>query len=142
MEPRLSGTYIVRPDGKISLPMVNDVQASGFTPMQLTADLTARLKKFFTDPTVGITVVAIKSKNIYLMGEVVHVGPIPIAPGMNILQAIATAGGLTPYANKKKIYILRGDPANQKQIHFDYNKARKGDMQGITLQPGDTVFVP
>jgi len=97
--------------------MVNDVQASGFTPMQLTADLTARLKKFFTDPTVGITVVCHQEQEHYLMGEVVHVGPIPLRQHEH-LQAIATAGGLTPYANKKKIYILRGDPANQKQIHF------------------------
>ncbi|HEY2859121.1 MAG TPA: polysaccharide biosynthesis/export family protein [Terracidiphilus sp.] len=139
---QLSCSCIVRPDGKISLSGINDVQAAGFTPTQLAADLTERLKKLVIDPTVGVTVLAVKSKNVYLMGEVAHVGPIPIAPGMTVLQAIATAGGITPYANKKKIYILRGDPAHQKQIPFDYNKARKGDMQGITLQPGDTIFVP
>ena len=141
-EPQLSNPLVVRPDGKISLPLINDIRAAGFTPMQLQADITERLKKFLTDPIVDVTLLAENSKRIYLMGEVSHVGPIAIAPGMTILQAIATAGRLTPYANKKKIYILRGDPANQKQIHFDYNKARKGDMQGITLQPGDTVFVP
>jgi polysaccharide export outer membrane protein len=142
---QLSCSCVVRPDGKISLPLINDIQAAGFTPMQLSDDLTKRLTKFLTDPTaspVGVTLLAVKSKNIYMMGEIGHVGPIPIAPGMTILQAIATAGGLTPYANKKKIYILRGDPSHQKQIPFDYNKARKGDMQGIVLQPGDTIFVP
>jgi len=139
---QLSGSVVVRPDGKISLPLVNDIQAAGYTPTQLADDLTKRLTKFVTDPTVGVTVLAVKSKNIYMMGEFNHVGPIQIAPGMTVLQAIATAGGVSPYANTKKMYILRGDPGHQKQIHFDYKKAIKGDMQGITLQPGDTIFVP
>jgi polysaccharide export outer membrane protein len=140
-EPQLTGPLMVRPDGKISLPLIHDIQAAGFTPTQLSNDIAQRLDKYLTDPTVDVTVLAVKSKNIYLMGEVSHVGPIPIAPGMSILQAIATAGGLTPYANPKKIYILRGDPAHQKQIPFNYNKAKKGDMQGIELMPGDTIFV-
>jgi len=140
--PQLTGPVVVRPDGKITLPLIHDIQAAGFTPTQLSNDITQRLTKFVTDPTVEVIVLAVKSKNIYLMGEVGHVGPIPMAPGMSVLQAIATAGGLSPYANQKKIYILRGDPAHQKQIHFDYKKAKKGDMQGIVLQPGDTIFVP
>ena len=138
---QLSATCVVRPDGKISLPLLNDVQAAGFTPTQLADDLTKRLKDIVKDPHVGVTVLAVKSKNIYMMGEVNHVGPIQIAPGMTVLQAIATAGGLGPYANPKKMYILRGDPGHQKQIHFDYKKAIKGDMQGISLQPGDTIVV-
>ena len=141
-DARFSCTCVVRPDGKISLPLVNDIQAAGFTPAQLRVDITSRVKQYILEPTVGVTVLAVKSKNIYLMGEVGHVGPIPMAPGMSVLQAIATAGGLSPFANAKKIYILRGDPGHQKQIHFDYNKAKKGDMQGIELQPGDTIFVP
>jgi polysaccharide biosynthesis/export protein len=139
---QLSGSVVVRPDGKISLPLVNDIQAAGYTPTQLADNLTKRLTKFVTDPTVGVIVLAVKSKNVYLMGEVNHVGPIQIAPGMTVLQAIATAGGLSPYANTKKMYILRGDPGHQKQIRFDYKKAIRGDMQGISLQPGDTIFVP
>jgi len=141
-DARFSCTCVVRPDGKISLPLLNDIQAAGFTPAQLSDDIISRVKQYIPEPTVGVTVLAVKSKNIYLLGEVMHVGPIPIAPGMTVLQALATAGGLTPYANAKKMYILRGDPAHQKQIHFDYNKAKKGDMQGIALQPGDTIFVP
>ena len=139
---QLSGSVVVRPDGKISLPLLNDVQAAGFTPTQLADDLTKRLADIVKEPHVGVTVLAVKSKNVYMMGEVNHVGPIQIAPGMTVLQAIATAGGLSPYANTKKMYILRGDPGHQKQIHFDYKKAIKGDMQGISLQPGDTIFVP
>ena len=133
----------VRPDGKITLPMIGDIQASGFTPPQLSADITTRLKQFIIDPaTVNVSVLAVNSKRVYLIGEVMHVGPLAITPGMTILQAIATAGGLTPYANKKHIYILRGDPGKQQNIPFDYTKAlKKGDMQGITLAPGDTIVI-
>jgi polysaccharide export outer membrane protein len=141
-EPQLSTTLPVRPDGKISLPLINDITAAGFTPEQLRADITARLTKFVTDPVVNVTVLAVNSKRVFLVGEVSRPGPLVMTPGMTILQAIASAG-LTPYANKKHIYILRGDPANQKKVFFDYNKAlKKGDMQGVTLIPGDTIVVP
>jgi polysaccharide biosynthesis/export protein len=141
-EPQLSGKLPVRPDGKISLPLINDVMAAGLTPMELQADITAQLKKFVTDPIVDISVLAVNSKHVFMVGEVTKPGPIDITPGMTVLQAIASAG-LTPYANAKKIYILRGDPANQKKVMFDYTKAvKKGDMQGVTLMPGDTIVVP
>jgi polysaccharide biosynthesis/export protein len=139
----LSGPLLVRPDGKISLSLLGDITAAGFTPMQLAADIATRLKKFVTDPVVDVTVLAVNSKHVFLMGEVARVGPLAVSPGMTILQAIATAGGLTPYANKKHIYILRGDPGKQQKIFFDYTKAlKKGDMQGVELQPGDTIVVP
>jgi polysaccharide export outer membrane protein len=142
-EQQLSGVVPVRPDGKITLPLINDIQAAGFTPMQLEADITERLKKFVTDPVVSVSLEAVNSKRIFMIGEIAHQGPEPITPGMTILQAIASAGGLTPYANKKKIYILRGDPNKQQKIPFDYVKAlKKGDMQGLTLTPGDTIVVP
>jgi polysaccharide export outer membrane protein len=142
-EPDLSATLPVRPDGKISLPLVGDVSAAGLTPMQLAADLTDRFKKFVTDPVVGVTVQAVNSNRIFLIGEVGHVGPLSMTPGMTVLQAIAAAGGLTPYANWKSIYILRGDPGKQQKIPFNYDKALKtGDMQRISLQTGDTIVVP
>jgi polysaccharide export outer membrane protein len=141
-EPQLSTTLPVRPDGKISLPLINDIPAAGFTPMQLQADITARLTKFVTDPVVNVTVLAVNSKRVFMVGEVGKPGPLTMTPGMTILQAISSAG-LTPYANKKHIYILRGDPVNQKKVYFDYNKAlKKGDMQGVSLIPGDTIVVP
>jgi polysaccharide export outer membrane protein len=141
-ETQLSGVVPVRPDGKITLPLINDIQASGFTPMQLQADITSRLTKFVTDPVVSVSVMGVNSKHVFLVGEVGRPGPMAISPGMTILQAIASAG-LTPYANPKKIYILRGDPVHQQKVFFDYNKAvKKGDMQGVTLIPGDTVVVP
>jgi polysaccharide export outer membrane protein len=141
-EPNLSTPALpVRPDGKISLPLVGDITAAGFTPMQLASDIGNRLKQYVTDPEVDVTVLAVNSKRVYLIGEVMHVGPLAITPGMTVLQAIATAGGLTPYANKKHIYILRGD--RQQKIPFDYTLAvKKGDMQGVSLVPGDTIVVP
>jgi polysaccharide export outer membrane protein len=141
--PNFSATsLLVRPDGKITLPMISDIQAAGFTTTQLSADITTRLKQFIIDPvTVNVSVLAVNSKRVYMIGEISHVGQINITPGMTVLQAIATAGGLTPYANKKNIYILRGD--KQQKIPFDYTRAiKKGDMQGITLVPGDTIVVP
>jgi polysaccharide export outer membrane protein len=142
-EPTLSVTLPVRPDGKVTLPLIGDIQAAGFTPMQLAADITTRLKQFVTDPVVDVSVLAVNSKRVFLIGEVAHVGPLAITPGMTILQAIASAGGLTPYANRKHIYILRGDLGKQQKILFDYNNAvKKGDMQGVSLVPNDTIVVP
>jgi polysaccharide export outer membrane protein len=139
----LSTTLPVRPDGMITLPDIGDIQAAGRTPMQLAAEITTQVKKLVIDPTVTVTVLKVNSKNVFMIGNVVHVGSLPITPGMTILQAIASAGGLTPYASAKHIKILRGDPDKQQTIFFDYNKAvKKGDMQGVTLLPGDTIVVP
>jgi polysaccharide biosynthesis/export protein len=141
--PEFSGTLPVRPDGKITLPLIGDVPAAGLSPMQLAADLTVRLSSQVIDPVVNVTVMAVNSKRIFLVGEVGHVGPLSLTPGMTILQAIASAGGVTPYANRNHIYILRGDPTKPQKISFNYTKAvKKGDMQGITLVPGDTIVVP
>jgi len=142
-EPTLSGTIPVRPDGMISLALVGDILAAGRTPAQLAADITARLKKFLTDPTVAVTVLGVNSKRVFLVGEVMHIGPIPLAMSMNPLQAIAAAGGPTPYAHQTKVYILRGEQGKQKKIPFNYKKAlREGDLQGVTLLPGDTIVIP
>lgn len=142
-EDKLSGTFPVRPDGKISLVLVGDVQAAGLTPMELAADLTARLKKFIQDPLVTVTVAEVKSQKVFVLGEVMHVGPIEMAADMTTLQALSAAGGLTPYANSKKIYILRGPAGHQQKIPFNYKKAIKGDPNSnTTLQTGDTIVVP
>lgn len=142
-DPTLSGTFPVRPDGMISLTLLGDVQAAGLTPMQLTATLTDKLKKYIQDPIVSVVVVAVNSKRVFVVGEVGHVGPIAMTPGMTPLQALATAGGLTPFAHSGRIYILRGAAGKQKQIPFDYKKALKGDAkQQIALEPGDTIVVP
>ena len=142
-EPNLSGTFPVRPDGMISMVLLGDVRAAGFTPMQLGTNLSQQLKKYVQDPLVTVLVAQVNSQRIFLVGEVGHVGPVPITPGMTPLQAIAAGGGLTPYARKKKIYILRGPEGHQQKIPFDYKAALGGNSpQNGTLQPGDTVVVP
>lgn len=142
-EPSLSSASIpVRPDGRISLPLLGDLAASGMTPALLSRDIADRLKKYITDPLVTVTVIGTAPKEIFLIGEIQKTGPIILTPGMNTLQAIAAAGGLSPFA-KKKLYILRKDAKGEQKIPFDYKKALKtGDGQGITLLPGDTIVVP
>lgn len=143
-EPDFSGTVPVRPDGKISLALIGDVQAAGKTPEQLTSDLTGLLKKYIAEPRVTVTVTAINSRKVYLLGEVNRPGPVIMTPSMTVLQAIAAAGGPTAYANTKKMYVLRKDGANQTKLAFNYKEAIKGNVpeQNIVLKPGDTIVVP
>lgn len=142
-EPSVSGTFPVRPDGMISLVLVGDIQAAGLTPMHLAHDITLKLKKFIQDPIVAVTVVAVKSQRVYLVGEVGHAGPIELTPGMTPLQAIAQGGGLSPYTSGKHIYILRGPQGKQIKIPFNYKLALKGDnRQDVPLVSGDTIVVP
>lgn len=141
-EPTLSGTIPVRPDGMISLVLVGDLRAAGLTPMALSADISQRLKKYIQDPVVTVVVLGVNSQRIFTVGELNKVGPIMLTPGMTPLQAIVTAGGLTPFASAKRIYILRNVGGKQQKIPFSYKQALKGDNQGISLIPGDTIVVP
>jgi polysaccharide export outer membrane protein len=142
-EPTLSGTFPVRPDGMISLVLVGDVPAAGQTPLQLGNSIAERLKKFIQDPSVSVVVTGVNSQRIFVIGEVNKVGPLQLTAGMTPLQAIATAGGLTNFANPKHIYILRGEQGKQQKIPFNYKQALKGDnKQLIALRPGDTIVVP
>lgn len=139
-DPNLSNAGIpVRPDGRISLPLLGDVPAAGLTPMLLGRDIASRLQKYITDPLVTVTMLSMAPKEIFLIGEIQKTGPIILTPGMNPLQAIAAAGGLTPFA-KKKLYVLRKGEKGDQKLNFNYKKAlSNGDMQGITLMPGDTI---
>ena len=139
----MTATLPVRPDGKISLPLLNDVQAAGLTPMQLADSLTARLKKYVADPRVTVVVTQINSKRVYLVGEVLHPGPLPMLPNMTVLQALASAG-FTQFANTKGIYVLRTDNGRQQKMPVNYRQLIKGDAvdQNIMLKPGDTIVVP
>jgi polysaccharide export outer membrane protein len=139
-DAHMSGAVLVRPDGKISLPMIGDVPAAGLTPVELGTNITELVKKYVKDPTVTVAVLSINSKQVILVGEVLHVGPVPIRPNMTVLQAIVTAGGLSPYANKKKIYVLRGEPGKQQRIPFNYKKSLLND--DMLVQPGDRIVVP
>jgi polysaccharide biosynthesis/export protein len=141
-EPTLSGTIPVRPDGMISLVLVGDLPAAGLTPMALGADIAQRLKKYIQDPVVTVVVLGVNSQRIFLVGEVMHVGPLMLTPGMTALQAIVTGGGLSPFASTKHIYILRNTAGKQEKMPFNYKQALKGENQGVSLLPGDTIVVP
>lgn len=140
----LSRTVPVRPDGKISLPLLNDVQAAGLTPTQLAEQITASLKKFVTGPQVTVIVTQINSQRIYLMGEVTRAGAYPLLPGMTVLQGLSSGGGFTQFANLKKIYILRTVDGKQEKHAFNYKDVVSGKAtdQNIVLKAGDTIVVP
>jgi polysaccharide biosynthesis/export protein len=142
-EANLTATLPVRPDGKISLPLLGDVEASGMTPTQLADSLKEKLKKYVADPRVVVVVTAINSKRIYLLGEVAHTGAMPMLPGMTVLQALSTAG-IGQFAHTKKIYVLRTQNGKQEKLPVNYPKLVKGEgmEQNYTLQPGDTIVVP
>lgn len=142
-EPDLTNTLPVRADGMISLPLLNDVQAAGLTPMQLAATITEKLKKYLSDPRVTVTVTQMNSQRIYLTGEVVRSGAMPLTPGMTVLQAVASAG-FTQFANTKGIYVLRNENGAEKKYPVNYKKLLKGEasQQNIQLKPGDTIVVP
>src|ERR1700757_3644976 len=141
-EPTLSGNFPVRPDGMISLVLVGDLPAAGLTPMALSNDITQRLKKYIQDPVVTVSVLGVNSQRIFMVGEVNKVGPVMLTPGMTPLQAIVSAGGLSQFANSKRIYILRTVTGKQQKFPFNYKAALKGENTGITLLPGDTIVVP
>ncbi len=142
-EADLTATLPVRPDGKISLPLLNDVQAAGLTPIQLADSVTEKLKKFISDPRVTVVVTQINSKRVYLVGEVSHAGPLPMLPNMTVLQALASAG-MNQFANTKKIYILRTENGKQEKLPVNYSKLLKGEEmdRNYPLKPGDTIVVP
>jgi len=142
-EPDLSETLPVRPDGKISMPLLNDVTAAGLTPLQLKDSLTEKLKKYIADPRVTVVVTAMNSRRIFVTGEVTHTGPMALLPHMTMLQALAQAG-FTQFANLKAIYLLRTENGQQVKLPFNYKEVVKGNKpeQNIVLKPGDTIVVP
>jgi len=143
-ENDLDAKVPVRPDGKISLPLLGDVTASGFTPTQLAADLSQRLKKYVDDPRVTVVVTAVNSRRIYIVGEVVRTGAYPLLGNMTVLQALSAAGGFSAFASLKNIYILRNQDGTQVKLPFNYKKVIKGEnmQQNVQLRPGDTIVVP
>lgn len=142
-EPDLSETLPVRPDGKISMPLLNDISAAGLTPLELKDSITDKLKKYVSDPRVTVVVTAMNSRRVFVTGEVNHSGPISLLPHMTVLQALAQAG-FTQFANPKAIYLLRAGSGKQEKIPFNYKDVVKGNHpeQNIELKPGDTIVVP
>jgi polysaccharide biosynthesis/export protein len=143
-EPDITQTVVVRPDGRISLPLVNDVKAAGLTPTQLAASVTAGLQKYLADPRVTVVVTQINSQRIYVLGEVNKAGAYALFPGMTFLQALSSAGGFTQFADVKKIYLLRVENGRQAKFLFNYKDVVHGRApeQNIALKTGDTIIVP
>ena len=143
-DPEVSRTVPVRPDGKISMPLINDVQAAGLSPVQLGMAITEKLRKFMADPQVTVIVTQINSRRVYIMGEVNRPGAFPLLPNMTVLQALSSAGGFTQFANLKGIYVLRSESGKQIRFPFNYKDVIKGQRteQNIVLKPGDTIVVP
>ena len=143
-EAEMSGTVPVRPDGKISLPLLNDVQAAGLTATQLAAQVTEKLKKYLEQPRVTVVVTQVNSRRYFVLGEVTRAGAYPLLPNMTVLQALSSAGGFTQFANSKNIYVLRVENGKQNKLPFNYRDVVKGrnTEQNILLKPGDTIVVP
>ena len=134
----------VRPDGKITVPLVDDVQAAGLTPDELKASITEKLSEFVQNPTVTVVVLAPHSKRAYVLGEVRSAGPISLGSDMSVLDAITAAGGFSPFAKKSSVRVLRRIEGKELDYTFDYDAFVAGKAPGtnVLLRPGDTVLVP
>ncbi len=143
-EPEVSGAVVVRPDGRISLPLLKDLEVNGLTPVEIEKLLTERLSKFLSSPDVTVIVQQINSKKVYLVGQVKKVGPLLLLSPMTVAQALSEAGGPTDFANTKRILVLRNNGGEQKRFTFNYKNFLKGEAQqdNIELKPGDTIVVP
>jgi polysaccharide biosynthesis/export protein len=140
----LSGDVVVRPDGKISLTLLNDIQAAGLTPNQLRESLTTAAARYVTDPSVTVIVKSINSRKVYVTGQVNKPGPYLLNDNMTVLQMLAVAGGLQEWADANNILVMRTENGQTKSYKFNYKDVRKGKslQQNIMLKPGDTIVVP
>lgn len=144
-EPDLKQSVPVRPDGKISLPLLGDITAAGRTPSQLQEDIAAKLKAYVTHPNVTVVVQQILSKKFNILGRVMKPGAYPLSKTTTVLDAIALAGGFQDFAKQKDVYILRDNPGgDESRLRFNYKDVIKGKNreQNIKLEPNDTIVVP
>jgi len=144
-EAEVSRTVPVRSDGKISLPLAGEVQASGQTPLQLEKLLATKLQSFISEPEVTVIVTEIKSQKFNILGMVNKAGTFPLTSSLTVLDAVALAGGFRDFAKQKSIYVLRKNPdGGESRLPFNYKEVIKGKnmAQNIRLQPGDTIVVP
>ena len=142
-EPELSLSVVVRPDGMITLPLLSDVHVVGLKPTELQQLLTEKLKPFVSEPQVTVIAQGIRSRKVYLVGNVSKQGTFNLEGGQTVLQLLASAGGVNPFAKGDSIYILRMENKKQIRIPFQYKKALKGRTKDdVVLQPGDIIVVP
>jgi polysaccharide export outer membrane protein len=144
-EPNMTKAVPVRSDGKISLPLVGEMQAAGRTPMQLELDITEKLKNFITAPQVNVIVQQVNSRKFNILGEVGRPGSYPLTTSSTIMDAIALAGGFKDFAKKSNVYVLRkGRDGSESHLKFNYKDFIKGKNpdQNVKLEPNDTIIVP
>jgi polysaccharide biosynthesis/export protein len=141
-DPQLSQSVQIRPDGKITMPLVGDVPAVGFTSIELRDRIAALLKDYVNNPVVTVIVVEAIASNVYVMGEVNKPGPVPLAGPMTVLQALAMSGGFKDFANTSDIRVLRRSATGVETIRFNYRDAVKGHGAPVFLRSGDTIIVP
>jgi polysaccharide export outer membrane protein len=142
-QANLSGSQPVRPDGRISIPLINEVQAAGKTPTKLQAEIEAALKTIVLNPRVTVGVLNPKLPTISVMGEVGKQGPIELTPGMGVAQALAAAGGISTFAHKDRIFVQRPTAQGTVRIHFTYDALLQGTGKAaqFKLKPHDTIVV-
>jgi polysaccharide export outer membrane protein len=140
-DAQLSQSVQIRPDGKITLPLVGDIEATDRTPLELRDQITKQLRDYMTNPVVTVIVVEALSAQVFVTGEVAKSGPVALHGPLNILQAIAMAGGFNEWANKKDVRILRQGPTGVQTLHFNYQDAINGEVRPLYLRAGDTVIV-
>jgi polysaccharide export outer membrane protein len=142
-DPALSAKVPVRPDGKISLPMVGELRAEGRTTSELQKEITAHLQNVVNDPVVSVMLSEINATKFFVLGEVVHPGAYPVRGTMSILQGLAVAGGLTEFATRRSIVVIRPGPAGKEQrFHVNYDRVASGRSPSVQLYSGDTIYVP
>ncbi len=137
-------SVVVRPDGKIAMPLIKEVEVAGLTPLQAEKTITDKLSTLINGVDVTVIVTKIESKKIYVLGAVNKEGTIPYTYRMSVMQALSEAGGLNDYAKRKKIYVLRHESGKEARLPFNYEAVIKGEKmeQNILLAPGDTIVVP
>jgi polysaccharide export outer membrane protein len=142
-DKELSAEVLVRPDGKISLPMLNDVTAAGMTPEQLAAAVQKAAAKFVRDPGVTVMVKEVRSRKVFVIGEVAKPGTFQLASEMNVIQIIAEAGGFLETANKSDVVVVRNENGQERRFKVNYGEVVKGKNvgQNIKLLPGDTILI-
>ncbi|HKY21199.1 MAG TPA: polysaccharide biosynthesis/export family protein [Vicinamibacterales bacterium] len=143
-EPDMSTEVVVRPDGRISIPLLNDVVVTDLTPEQLRKKLAADAQRYVQDPNVTVVVKQINSRRVFITGQVAKPGPYPLTASMNVLQLISSAGGLLEYADGGDIVVMRNENGKTATYSFNYKEVvrRKNLKQNLDLKPGDTVIVP
>jgi polysaccharide biosynthesis/export protein len=141
-DPQLSQSLQIRPDGRITIPLIGDLPAAGLTPTELSGSITESLREYITDPVVTVIVAETVPPVVYVMGEVNSPGTLSMTGPLTVLQALAMAGGFREFANTRDVRVLRRGARGLETLRFNYRDALRGTTHPLDLQPGDTIIVP